>query len=677
MPHICNTMGPLRMQNDALWPGVCSRSLPTSNDTPLTRHCSMDDILIHASTKAELKDITKKVILKLKQAGLQLNAIKCIFDKEQVKFLGHIITSKGKSPDPAKIATIEQIRKPTIIQEVQRFHGMVNYLSKFIPNVSKLSTPLRQLLEKNVAWHWENDQNSAFETLKRCLKFPPVLTNYDYNKPVTLSVDASSHSVSSVLLQENQPIAYAFKALTKVQLNYSQIEKEALAILTACKKFHQYIWGKKNLQIESDHIPLKAIFKKSLLNAPTRLERILFEVLPYNPTVIYVKGSQLYIVDALSRDCHNTPEVDIPLTFEIHVLIPLSKERTMELEELAVYKDVIFKGAQTLIPSSMKGLVLSHLHHFHKGIIGTLKLARDHVFWPGMLQDITEFVQKCVACKLSQGNPTQEHLTLKGDYFLIIADNCSGCFDFTLLQSTTHDAVMRELKRWFSQHGIPDELRTDGGSQYSSHEFEKFRREWNFRHCISSPHFPRFNGLAERYVQESKNRIRKCYMDDTDTMLALLHLRNIPGGKSESPSQRLMGHRTRTFLPTSEKLLQPALVKCVKHNLKSLRQANRNTFNQNRTLHPPLLQSDDILYREAHKHWVLANIVQPVPKSGSYIIDTPNGRYRRNSWFIKPRGASLPAISTQVNGKWPVYLGEKYMTRWNKLHVQLQDLHNN
>ncbi|KAJ8893336.1 hypothetical protein PR048_005927 [Dryococelus australis] len=496
--------------------------------------CSMDDILIHASTKAELEDIILKVVIKLKQARMQW----------------HIITRKWISPEPAKVATIEQIKKPTTIQELQRFLGMVNYLSKFIPNVSELSTPLCQLLKNNMPWHWEYNQVSAFETLKGYLKFLPLLTYYDYNKPVTLSADASSHPEASVLLQENQPIAYASKARTKVQLNYSQIEKEVLFILTA--------------------------------------------LMPYNPTVMYVKDSQLYIADALSRDCHNIPEVDLPPTFEIHILIPLSKQHTMELQqavdskELAVYKDIIFKGAQTLIPSSLKGLVLSHLHRPHKGIIGTLKLARDRVFWPGMTQEITEFVQKCAACKLSQENPTQECLTvedipsrpwmyvasdlfqLKGNY-LVIVDNYSVYFDFTLLRSTTSGAVIRELKRWFSQHGIPDELWMDGSPQYSSHEFEKFRREWNFKHRISSLHFPRSNGLAERYVQEAKNLICKCCIDDTDNACSL----------------------------TSQE-------------------------------YPPR-------EAETHKRWVPAKIVQPVPKSRLYIIDTPTGRYWRNSWFIKPR----------------------------------------
>ncbi|KAJ8892373.1 hypothetical protein PR048_004953 [Dryococelus australis] len=133
----------------------------------------------------------------------------------------------------------------------------------------------------------------------------------------------------------------------------------------------------------------------------------------------------------------------------------------------------------------MKGFVLSHLYRPHKGIIGTFKLVRDHIFWPRMTWDITKFVQKCVACKLSQGNSTQEHLTvedipsrlwmyLKSDHFLVICDSYSGYFDFTHLPSTTSDAVIRELKQWFSQHGIPDELRMDGDPQYSSNKFEKF-----------------------------------------------------------------------------------------------------------------------------------------------------------------------------------------------------------
>ncbi|KAJ8884650.1 hypothetical protein PR048_016508 [Dryococelus australis] len=123
-----------------------------------------------------------------------------------------------------------------------------------------------------------------------------------------------------------------------------------------------------------------------------------------------------------------------------------------------------------------------------------------------MTQDITEFVQTYVTCKLSQGNPTQECLTvenilsrpwmyvasdlfqLKGDNFLVIENN-----------------------------GVP---------QFFSHEFEKFQWEWNFTHQIFSPHFPHSNGLAECYVKEVKNLIYKCRMDDRDTMLTLLHHRN-------------------------------------------------------------------------------------------------------------------------------------------------------
>ncbi|KAJ8869631.1 hypothetical protein PR048_028624 [Dryococelus australis] len=387
------------------------------------------------STKEELEDITKKVILKLKQAGLKLTVSKCIFNK----------SSKGISPDPAKVATIEKIRKTYHHTRTAKISWSDELPVKIHTNVSEISTPLRHLLEKNVVWQWEQDQDSAFETLNKCLKFPPVLTYYDNNKPVTLSVDAGSHSVASVLLQENQPIAYVSKALTKARPN----RKGSPHLLTACKKFHQYTWGNKNLQIESDHKLLEAIFKKRLLEAPARLQRILFKVLPYNSTLKYVKGSQLYIADALSRDCHNTSEADVPPTFEIHVLFPLSKEWTMELQqaidsseelptlrttilkdglqkELAVYKDIIFKGAQTLIPSSMKGLVISHLHHSHKE-----NIVQPAHYYKGILlkkplrvEDIPSCPWMYVASDLFQ---------LKGKNFLAIADSYSGYFDFTLL----------------------------------------------------------------------------------------------------------------------------------------------------------------------------------------------------------------------------------------------------
>ena len=112
------------------------------------------------------------------------------------------------------------------------------------------------------------------------LQNTPKLGYYDVNKPVVVSVDASSHSVGAVLLQDGRPIAYATKALSEAQQRYPQIEKEAFAIRFGCKKFHDYIFG-KSVTVEIDHKPLEAIAKKPLQSTPPGLKNyylILFSI---------------------------------------------------------------------------------------------------------------------------------------------------------------------------------------------------------------------------------------------------------------------------------------------------------------------------------------------------------------------------------------------------------------
>ena len=101
-----------------------------------------------------------------------------------------------------------------------------------------------------------------------------------------LSVDASSKGLGTVLLQDQKPVAYASRALTTVQQGYSQIEKELLAIVYGCQKFHQYIYGRE-VEVETDHRPLESIFKKPLHQAPFRLQKMLLQLQSYDLKVRY------------------------------------------------------------------------------------------------------------------------------------------------------------------------------------------------------------------------------------------------------------------------------------------------------------------------------------------------------------------------------------------------------
>ena len=141
--------------------------------------------------------------------------------------------------------------------------------------MSQKSAPLRQLLQKDVEWSWGQAEDDAFTSLKTAISSAPVLKFFDPEEPVTLSVDASSKGVGAVILQNDRPVAYASKALTLSQQNYAQIEKEMLAIVFGCERFHDYLYGQREITVESDHKPLEAILKKPIHQAPLRLQKMI------------------------------------------------------------------------------------------------------------------------------------------------------------------------------------------------------------------------------------------------------------------------------------------------------------------------------------------------------------------------------------------------------------------
>ncbi|XP_041354531.1 uncharacterized protein LOC121372300 [Gigantopelta aegis] len=177
--------------------------------------------------------------------------------------------------------------------------GMINYLGKFIPNMSSINKPFRQLLEKDVSWEWGEAQKSCFDELKSVTTSTPVLGYYDVSKPVKLTVDASSHGLGACILQDEHPVCYASRALNKSEQNYAQIEKEMIAIVYGATKFHQYIYGKRVL-VETDHKPLESLFKKPLYSAPPRIQHML-KLQRYDLDVHYKPGTLMFIPDTLSR----------------------------------------------------------------------------------------------------------------------------------------------------------------------------------------------------------------------------------------------------------------------------------------------------------------------------------------------------------------------------------------
>ena len=142
----------------------------------------IDDILMHARTEEEHDRTLEKVLQKCREANVKLKKEKCHAKKNQTKYLGHIITESGMKADPSKVEAIVNMETPNNKQAVQRLLGMVNWLGRFIPNVSIITEPLRCLLKKEVEFHWQESQQKAFERIKQALISSSVLKYFNVDE---------------------------------------------------------------------------------------------------------------------------------------------------------------------------------------------------------------------------------------------------------------------------------------------------------------------------------------------------------------------------------------------------------------------------------------------------------------------------------------------------------------
>ena len=142
--------------------------------------------------------------------------------------------------------------------------------------------------------------------------------------------------------------------------------------------------------------------------------------------------------------------------------------------------------------------------------------------------------------------------------YLIIVDNHSRFFEVAKLPDTKNNTVTTHIESAFARHGIPCEVISDNGLQYSSKEFESFTKQWEFKYTTTSPLYPQANGLVEKSFQTIKNLLTKAKQDNRDPYLGLLEYRNTPIDEVGSPAQLLMSRRLRSIIPTTEAQLQPS-----------------------------------------------------------------------------------------------------------------------
>jgi hypothetical protein len=324
-----------------------------------------------------------------------------------------------------------------------RFIGMVTFLGRWLPHLADAKRPLCQLLRDDVDWNWSHEHDEAVRQIKAQLTVAPVLRYFDASKQAVIQCDASSGSLGAVLLQEDQPVAYASRALTDAESRYSVCEKELLAICYAVERFEYYIYGRHTI-VHSDHRPLQAIFQKPISASTPRLQRMLIRIARFDLEVRYKAGKTQYVSDALSRaylpynptvrDVEMAEDIDVTIHSLIYEL-PASNSRLDEIRrqivvcpelsqlrsclvnsfpakapsaEMAVYRKVatdiidadglLLKNGRIIVPVSMRPAMLALIHEGHLGAEKSKARARHTLWWPGMAKMIDATVGACATC---------------------------------------------------------------------------------------------------------------------------------------------------------------------------------------------------------------------------------------------------------------------------------------
>ena len=645
---------------------------------------------------------------KCQQMGIKLNSQKLEFKCKEVPFHGHLLTTVGLKPDPGKVRAIVEMPRPEKRDDILRLNGMVNYLSRFLPHLSDVMKPLRDLTHKDAVWCWDDLQEKAWNDVKSLIVSAPVLAYYRSGEVLEIQCDSSQSGLEAALMQNGHPIAYASRALTEVESRYAQIDKEMLAIVFSVEKFNDYTFGRRTI-VHTDHKPLESIVKKLLHRAPKRLQGMMIRLQKYDLEIRYQRGNRMFLADTLSR-AYLPSCTQVEAEFEAINMVnylPISEARLLQIQretekdeslqalkaviqqgwpedksalppvvspyfnmrdEMSVQDGLIFKGERVVVPKAARGELLRRIHNSHLGVNGCLNRARECLYWPGMTGDIKNHVSTCEACREYERGQTKETLRshetpsrpwqyvaadlfeLEGKSYLVTSDYFSDFFELDHLRSTSSVHVIRKLKAHFARHGIPEQLVTDNGPQFVSRDFLTFSKEWDFDHRTSSPRHSQSNGKAESAVKEAKKILVKCKKAGSDAFLALLDHRNTPPtGIQISPAQRLLNRRTRSLLPMSAGLLRPSVADedMTRTKLRLRQQQQAHYYNRGARDLDPLEKGDPVRVKPwqfGKKEWQ-KGVVKKRLDERSYEVELPQGVLRRNRIHLRRTYESAPAAA--------------------------------
>ena len=529
----------------------------------------LDDVLVSSNSFKEHLIHLELVLNRIREYNLKIQIEKCNFLCEEVKYLGHIVSTTGIRPDPDKITAVKNFPIPKTVKQTQSFLGLANYYRNFVERFAQISEPLTNLTRKNTKFIWTEECQKCFELLKQKLITAPILAQYREDCENEVFTDSSDFGMGSILGQiqdsKHVVISYDSKMFNKAQLNYSVSEKELLAILYALRKYRHYIHGTK-FTVYCDHNALQYIV--NLKNPTGRLMRwalALSEFMPFN--IVYKPGKFHQNADALSRFPFEKPdytdeEFPVFLTTTVDmaeeqrndewckkIIDGIQKDSTnkdyrkfrMDNNKLyrITYGEDNSERSLLCVPKLLRRQVLQDLHDNetgggHLGFLKTYVKARTRFFWPNIEKSIRKYVRNCVSCQLNKPDnrlekglmqPIASHepfeivgldifgpitRSRKGNkYIILLVDLFSKWLETKAVKNIRSITI----SKWFTdevltRHGAINRVITDNARNFCSKFMEDVFKLTASHHVKSTPYSPTTNGNVEKMCDVVKTMLK-------------------------------------------------------------------------------------------------------------------------------------------------------------------------
>ncbi|GFW74863.1 retrovirus-related Pol polyprotein from transposon 17.6 [Trichonephila clavipes] len=336
--------------------------------------CYLDDIIVFSETFEDHLIRLRLVLKCLQEAGIKLNSKKCLFAAQEVKILGHLVSSNGVRPDPDKIKAVRNFPTPKNIHDIRSFLGLCSYFRRFIKGFCYLAEPLQSLLKSGVEFHWGPEEVEAFHSLKKALTSDPVLGMYDERASTEIHADASGYGIGAVLVQiqnnVEKVIAYASRTLTKAE-----------------KKLFHHRKGMSCHRMGYQQIPAKSSGRE---NGNTR---------------------QIFSSHDEYEPCDGTEKKDQDLA-KLKLLSNSSKNEEFRfIDGILCRKNFDPDGKLWLpvIPKHLRADILRHFHDAptagHLGFAKTYDRILKRFYWPGMYRNVVRYVMHCRECQRRKSVP--------------------------------------------------------------------------------------------------------------------------------------------------------------------------------------------------------------------------------------------------------------------------------